>query len=100
MRAAASRVGTAPCRYGWPAARVTQQQRYVRIEVEGQPYLVRLVPACALETVHGHDERRAAPLEVVHRREAGREPPGVGEHDRPDRAQRQLVPQEPEAVLS
>ena len=41
----------------------------------------------------------AAPLEVVDRREAVGQPAGVGEHDRPDRAERELVPDEQEPVL-
>ena len=40
------------------------------------------------------------PFEVVDGREAVRQPAGVGEHDRAERTEGQLVPEEPEAVLA
>src|SRR6266511_1262779 len=84
---------------GLPAPGVTEHHRYVRVEVERDLDLFAAVPLYPVETVHRHNERDAASFEVVHRREAVHQPAGVGEHHRTDRAERQLVPDEPEAVL-
>ena len=70
------------------------------VEVEGVAHRLRRVAVGALEAVDGDREGDAAPLEVVDAGEAVLQPPGVGEHDGAERALRQLVPQEPEAVLA
>ncbi|GAA3450483.1 hypothetical protein GCM10018962_23160 [Dactylosporangium matsuzakiense] len=83
-----------------PVARVAQDDRHVRIEVQGLGDLRGAVLLHPVEAVHRDQERRGAALEVVHRREAVVQAAGVGQHHRAERAQRQLVPQEPEAVLA
>lgn len=58
---------------------VTQHYRCPRIEVEGAQDAVLVVAACSREAVHGHHERDVPVFEVVHRREAVRQAPGVRE---------------------
>ncbi|GAA3074028.1 hypothetical protein GCM10020000_68750 [Streptomyces olivoverticillatus] len=70
------------------------------VEVERVAHGFLGVPLGAVEAVDGQGEGDAAPLEVVDGGEAVREPPGVGQHDRAERALGQLVPQEPEALLA
>src|SRR5260370_6380505 len=55
---------------GGEPARVTQDDRYVAVQVERGPDGVGGEAPRCVEAVHGHDERRALSLEVVHGREA------------------------------
>ena len=80
-------------------AGVAQHDRHVGVEVQGPADRVGAVLLHAVEAVDRDEERGAAPLEVVHRREAVGQPPGVRQHDRAEGAQGKLVPQEPEPVL-
>lgn len=83
-----------------PIPRIAEHDRHVRVEVQRLGDLRRTVLLHAVEAVHRDQERGGAALEVVHRRETVGQPAGVGQHHRPERAQRQLVPQEPEPVLA
>lgn len=83
-----------------PAACVAQDHGDRGVQVECLPDVLDGVTGSALEAVDAHHEGDGAPLEVVDRREAVLQAAGVGEHDRAQGAGRQLVPQEPEAVLA
>nr|BFE65467.1 hypothetical protein GCM10020063_099930 [Dactylosporangium thailandense] len=83
-----------------PVPRVAEHDRHVRVQVQRLGDLRRAVLLHPVEAVHRDQERRGAALEVVHRREAVVQPARVGQHHRPEGTQRQLVPQEPEAVLA
>lgn len=87
-------------RSGTGIARVAADDRDIRFEVQGGPHFLRIVVVRPVELVDRHDERGAAPLEEVERREAVLQPPGVGQDHRAERAVGQLVPHEPEAVLA
>jgi S-adenosylmethionine synthetase len=84
---------------GLALPRVAHHHGRVRVEIERDPDVVRLVARGAVEAVDRDQERRGAVLEVVHRGETVGQAPGVGEHHRPDRPVRQFVPHEPEALL-
>ncbi len=58
------------------------------------------MPQDSVETVHSDDEWQLSLFEVVHGRETVGEPPGVGENDGTDSAPHDVVPHEPEPVLS
>src|SRR5215218_2463670 len=49
---------------------VAHDDRHARVEIQRELDLGRLERPGAFEAVDGDDERQAAPLEVVHRREA------------------------------
>jgi hypothetical protein len=79
---------------------VAEHHRHARVQVEGDLDVAGLVARGTVEAVDRHHERRAALLEVIDGREGVRQPPRVGEHHRADRAVRELVPHEPEALLA
>src|SRR5690242_16040804 len=83
-----------------PVPRVAQDDRNVVVEVERLADVVDRVSGRSLEAVDAHHERYGAPLEVVDGRETVLQAARVGEYDGAQGAGGELVPQEPEAVLS
>jgi hypothetical protein len=79
---------------------VAQDQRHVSVEVEGPADVLGRVPRGSLEAVDADEEGYGAPLEVVDGGETVLQAAGVGEHDGTERALGQLVPHEPEPLLS
>ncbi len=79
---------------------VAQHDGCAAVEIQRAGDVLGLVTARAGEAVHGDHERDAPVLEVVHRREAVLQPPGVREDDGAEGALGQFVPQEPETVLA
>src|SRR3546814_2007493 len=75
-----------------PVTRTHDHYRHLRGYGQGLADVLRLVTRCSLEVVDRHDVRQAAALEVVERREAVLQTPGVGEDDRADRPAHQVVP--------
>ncbi len=63
-------------------------------------HLAGVVRRDAVEEVHRDDEGQPRRLEVVDRREAVLDPAGVDEDDATDRPLHELVPEEPEPVLT
>ena len=53
-----------------------------------------------MEAVDSDDERQPRGFEVVDRREGVREPPGIHQDDRSDRAVDQVIRHKPEPVLA
>src|SRR3984957_5571708 len=80
-------------------ARVAQDNRQAWVEVERHADVFHRVAARAVEDVERDDERDIPALEVIDCGEAVGEPPGVGKHHRPERAEREFVPHEPEPLL-
>jgi hypothetical protein len=80
--------------------RIAEQHGDARVQVERDLDVVWLVARGIVEAVDRHHERCAALLEVIDGREAVRQSPRVGQHHRADRAVRELVPHEPEALLA
>src|SRR5262245_40850626 len=62
--------------------------------------LADVVELNPVEAVDADHEWEVAALEEIERAEAVVQPAGVGQHDRADRADGQLVPHEPEPVLA
>lgn len=85
---------------GLTQACVAQHEGHLAVEVERFADRLDGIAHGAVEAVDGDGEGDAAPLEVVDGREAVLQPSGVGQDDGAERALRQLVPQEPEAVLA
>lgn len=84
---------------GVAVPRVTEHDGGAAVQVQRAGHLVGAVGAGLRKAVDGHQERDRAALEVVDRREAVLQAPGVGQDDGAQCALRQVVPQEPEAVL-
>ena len=85
---------------GLAVPRVDRDDRHLGGQCQGVRDLVERVLLDALELVDRHDERQPLVLEVVQRRERLVQAGGVDQDDRPDRAQAQVVPHEPEAALA
>src|SRR5690606_28394969 len=79
---------------------VAAHERDALVDGQRLTHVVQVVLQHPVERVHPHDVRQSAVLEEVDRGERVREPAGVREHDRTARTAHQVVPHEPEALLS
>src|ERR1700722_865063 len=84
---------------GLALPRVAQHDRDLGAKAQCDPDVFRLEPRSAVKAVDGDDEGRAVPLEVVDGGEAVGNPSRVSEYHGTQRADRQLVPHEPETLL-
>jgi hypothetical protein len=80
--------------------RVAQHHGHGLLQVQSLADLVRLITGSAVEAVERDDERQAAHLEVIHRREAVIQAADIREHHSPERPVGKLVPHEPEPLLA
>jgi hypothetical protein len=79
---------------------VTEHGRDLRVEVQRDTDVFGVIAGGAVKGVDGHDERQLASLEVIDGREAVAQAAGIGQHDGSERAVGQVVPHEPEPVLT
>jgi hypothetical protein len=79
---------------------IAEQGRDLRVEIERDAHILRVVHGGPVEAVDGDDERYMTFLEVVDRREGVGQPAGVGEDHGTEGTVGKLVPHEPEPVLA
>src|ERR1022692_4437249 len=85
---------------GLPASRVALDNRHVRADRQCLLDVLDAMGELAVEAIDRDDEGQASRLEVVDGRKRVGQPPGVHQDDSADRALDEVIPHEPETMLT